>query len=151
MRTTVLIFALVLSGCSTLPEVPSKTILRKDSVIYVGMLFSNADAKLREYGAKPTMFQMKLTRKAYEQVKELHYYRLRSGVVLDMVSQPGKIGRIVGAMAVSTYDPKSWDSKLDPERDRFFESFQSREEYDLEEGPNKPPEATPAKSPPSNQ
>jgi hypothetical protein len=151
MRYAFLVIALVLSGCSTLPEAPSKTILRKDSVIYVGMLFSDADSRLREYGAKPTMFQMVLTRKAYKRGNELHYYRLHSGVILDMVSQPGKTGRIVGSMSVSTYDPKSWDSKLDPERDEFFGSFQSREEYDLEGGPNKPPEATPVKSPPSNQ
>lgn len=131
MRYTLLVIVLILSSCSSRPPVASGTVARKESVIYVGMGFDQADARLKQYGAASTMYQMELTPKAYKAGKELHYYQLRSGAVVDIISQPGKTGRVVGSLSVSTYEPKSWDSKLDPERDKFFESFENRDEYDL--------------------
>ncbi|MDR1011041.1 MAG: hypothetical protein LBM04_07910 [Opitutaceae bacterium] len=125
------LLTLILPGCSSPPAPPSKTTVRRDSVIYVGMLFDEADAKLKQHGAIPTMYQVIPVN--YEQGDELHFYALRSGVVMDMISKPAKFGRVVDFMSVSTYVPKSWNSKLDSERSRFFESFESRAEYDLEE------------------
>jgi hypothetical protein len=127
------LLTLILPGCSSPPAPPSKTTVRRDSVIYVGMLFDEADAKLKQHGAIPTMYQVEFSADAYNQGKRLHYYRLRSGAVMDMISKPAKFGRVVDSMLVSTYVPKSWNSKLDPERSRFFETFEDRAEYDLEE------------------
>jgi hypothetical protein len=100
------------------------------------MLFEDADTKLKQYGAEPTMYQMMLSPKDRKHGKELHYYILRSGPVIEMISQPGKDGRVVGSISVSTYVPKSWNSKMDPERDRFFDTFKDIENYDLRNEPN---------------
>jgi hypothetical protein len=131
MRTSLVLLALIFSGCAALPGPPAGTVKRKESMIYVGMLFAEADARLKAHGAAATLFPMALSPEDYDQGKELHYYTLRSGAVMAMVSRPGPAGRVVGSLSVSTYVPKSWDSKTDPERDRFFDSFQGHEEYDL--------------------
>jgi len=138
MRYTLLVITLILSGCSSRSPVVSENVARKDSVIYVGMGFDQAEATLKQYGAAPTMYEMELTSKAHKAGKELHYYQLRSGAVVDLISQPGKAGRVVGSLLVSPYEPKSWDSKLDPERDKFFESFENRDEVDLAGDSNQP-------------
>ena len=134
MRYTVLLFALMLTGCANSLETDtsSRALERKAGLIYVGMLFDQAEAKLKEFGARPAGFDWMLTAEASRKGLELHVYRLRSSVVMSLHSKPGKTGRLVDSISVSTYEPKSWESKIDPEYDKFMQSFESREEYDLE-------------------
>jgi len=121
------------------------------AVIRVGMSFPAADTLLKSHGAKTTDFQVMLTPEQTRVGQRLHYYRLPTGPVLSMITKPTKGGRAVLSLAVSTYASKrEWESKIDPERDRFFNSFNTVEAYDLEEPPNHTSEGIrrPADGPP---
>jgi len=137
MHRLILFSVLVLAGCS-LATKPSRTdITQKEGVLCVGMPFAVAEAKLKAREAESTMFEVMLTPKEYRAGKELHFYCLRSGAYLEIVSAPGKTGRIVDSMAINTYSPKSYSSKMDPEYTKFHRSFMQCSEYDLGTEPNK--------------
>ncbi|HZP61143.1 MAG TPA: hypothetical protein VFB27_12535 [Opitutaceae bacterium] len=145
MRYTGIVLLAFLSGCMGHFDAGSgaRPVTRSASVLYLGMPFDQADEKLREYGAEPTMFEVALTPEAYRKGMQIHYYHLTSGVFIEIRSKPGGSARVVASISVSAYVPKSWDSIDDPERMKFFDSFKNCEEYDLRKEPNKAPEPTP--------
>jgi hypothetical protein len=138
MRLIVIAVLLTVMGCVNSPKnVPAADITaRKNSVIYVNMPLDQAEAKLRQFGARPAFLSILLTRKGVEGGRELDHYTLRSGFVLSVTSKPKGSGRIIDQMSVSTYLPKSRESKTDPEYEKFYRSFRACTEYDLELTPD---------------
>lgn len=105
---------------------------KKVNVINKGMLFETADKILINNGAKTTMFQVEFTKENVALGFKVHYYVLPSDLVCEMVSKPNEKGRIVDSISVSSYQPKSVKSKLDPEREKFWASFKSYDSYEFE-------------------
>ena len=95
------------------------------------MPFELAQERLKQYGAVPTMFQVALSSDAAGRKEELHYFRLTSGVVMEIISERTQSRRIVASISISTYVPESCSSKMDPEQEKFFQSFVSLRVYDL--------------------
>ena len=105
-----------------------------DKHIRVGMKLDEAIALLRIHGAQETGFQLAHTNPA----NEIHWFALPTRRVIELVAQSDARNESrIKSISISTYEPKSWDSKLDPERDKFFNSFKRIDEYDL----NQPSEA----------
>jgi hypothetical protein len=149
MRNMALLVFLMLAGCASPPPavpgakavdrkpvdrkaVDPKPVDRKPNEIYVGMPFSQAEARLVVSMAWPVKIEVELSRKAVQEGVELHYYRLSSGGTMEILSKPGKAGRLVAFMSVSPSTPKLWKGKMDPEYDRFFRSFERQDAYVLE-------------------
>ncbi len=101
-------------------------------VIRIGMDFEKADAMLKTRGAEPEAFQVAPSPEDTKRGIDFYYYKLPSGAYLHVFSEPGETGRVVKSIFVSTYEPKSWKGKTDPERDKFFESFREIREYDFD-------------------
>jgi len=123
-------------GCAGPNANPSSTTspYGRNDVVYVGMSFETADVMLKRYGGA-TMYQVLLPPESRRLGMDLHYYNLSSGRVMEIVSAPATAGRVVHSIRVSTYEPMSWNSKIDPERDKFFNSFRRLDEYRLDKPP----------------
>jgi hypothetical protein len=100
-----------------------------DQELSVGMDFSRAVAVLNIHGAEPTFYEVMPDKDAYAKGVEFHFYQLHSGEVIELISEPADTGRKVHAIFISTYAPKSWTSKIDPERDKFLSSFKEIRDY----------------------
>ena len=100
------------------------------SVVFNGIYLVDLEQKMLAGGAKPTMYEVQVNDPNHKGLN-LHYFALKSGEVLEVISEPGQFGRRVAVMKISTYKPKSWDSKIDPEREKFLTSFKEVKEYDL--------------------
>ncbi|OHB84473.1 MAG: hypothetical protein A2V98_15280 [Planctomycetes bacterium RBG_16_64_12] len=106
-------------------------ILLTPAMLHVGMGFDKAQLILRQQGAKQAWFDV-IPRRGQRQ---FDYYWLATGPAIEIISKTTPTGRIVESMFVSTYAPKSWKSKSDPEYAKFFDSFVRVEEYDLKTKP----------------
>lgn len=95
------------------------------------MSMKSAEGALTEHGAQAVRYQVVTTEQERKKGTRLHFYRLPSGDVLEIHSRPGSGGRTVYKMLISTYNPTSWNNKLDPERLKFFASFVSVKAYEL--------------------
>ena len=124
-----LIIILIFStGCSQKPGEPKPFYTSVAKTIHVGMNLSLAETILKESGSKETMYQMALVRN--DRNRKLHYFKLPSGRVISFISENGEHKtRKISSMSISTYEPKSWNSKLDTERKKFFDSFKQINEY----------------------
>jgi hypothetical protein len=133
-----IVFAILVSGCAQ-PKSNTKPAASggaRPGVIRLGMNFEKARGILMEHGAKETMFQMQLAADEAHPENDLHFYYLPSGPTMEVLSEAAEAGRTIYSISVSTYEPKSWTSKIDPEREKFFDSFRQVEEYDLDNPPN---------------
>lgn len=129
----ILLLVVIISGCTSAPkaitqptEVPSGP-----SVIYVGMSLETAQAKLKEYHAEQSWNQFGLGAESLRMGMTLDKYQLPTGIVVNLTSMPGKTGRIVADILVSTYVPQSWDPQSNPEYLRSIRSFKKRKAFDL--------------------
>jgi hypothetical protein len=104
--------------------------LVEPAVLRVGMDFDEAQSVLARQRAHPAGFDVILPNAQRDQ-RNLDFYWLATGPSVRIVSKTTPTGRIVESISVSTYAPKSWESKMDPERDKFLDSFVKVEEYDL--------------------
>ena len=104
----------------------------KGNVISVGMPFARVEAKLQAYGALPSGFDVLLSPAEYRRGILDHYYELKNGDVLLILSKTGTGGRFVLALKLTSYRSKAWENKQDPDRVRFFHSFEAVSEIDLE-------------------
>jgi hypothetical protein len=100
------------------------------SVVFSGMYLVDLEQKMLAGGAEATMYEVEVNDPDHKGL-DLHYFALKSGEILEVVSEPGQFGRRVAVMKISTSKPKSRDSKVDPERDKFLASFKEIKEYDL--------------------
>jgi len=107
---------------------PRPTTQAASKRIHVGMDFDDARALLLENGAEETMYQV-MPRNSDE---DMTYFKLKNGEVLEIFfDRPSGDRRGIKRLYVSTYKPTSWNSKIDPEREKFFRSFKSIQEYTL--------------------
>ena len=102
------------------PEIETNAL---GSELKVGMSWSEALAMLKSHGAAPMPLQ----------VMGGFHFRLASGDALELNSPEEQFGKpeTVSRMALCTYRPRSWESKVDPERMKFFQSFVEVEVLDL--------------------
>jgi hypothetical protein len=143
------ILALVIVGCAqtaTNTGAPA-TADTRTGVIRVGMDFEKAKAILKEHGAKKTQLQVLVKYRDFESGDEIpgimtHFYNLPDGPTMEIGSEPSATGRLVYRISVSTYEPKSYKNKQDPEHDKFLRSFDLVDEYDLDNPPKLPPLTT---------
>lgn len=135
MRYLVLLLPLFVLGCASLfTSSPTAAMAeRKASVIFVGMPLTEAMGRVEAQKAHAGMLALLLTKAADRKGIELHQYVLPNGRFLLLNSAPRKTGRIVSLISISTYNPKSSECLMDPEHQKFMESFRERNEFDLEE------------------
>jgi hypothetical protein len=142
MKTLALLFIVTLAGCMNSHEKsPSVGVERKASVIYIGMPFEEAELLLKTYGAETyqdqSLMRAGTARQGYKSQK---YHHPNKRADLEVVSKSEKGVRTIHGLLISTYIPKSWESKTDPEVAKYHDSFERRQEIDLEKEPNRPPQ-----------
>jgi hypothetical protein len=104
------------------------------AVLQVGMDFDEAQSVLARQHAKQAGFDALLPKAEREQ-KKLLYYWLVTGPAVKIIAKTTPTGHVIESLSFSTYAPKSWKSKTDPEHEKFFDSFVQVEEYDLKTSP----------------
>lgn len=127
---------LAITGCQNTPQ--SQVNLASSQAtsqrIEPGMLLNDAIAILKSHQAKGTAYQVMPSRKN----EHLHWFTIPDGRVLEFTSVANQSGQhSITNLYLSTYQPKSWQSKIDPERTRFFASFQPLTHYDFTGKPEK--------------
>jgi hypothetical protein len=110
------------------------------------MSFEAAEFQLRLHGARTVEERTLLidTGGAALNGRKVDCYILPDRRRLDLCSRPETAGRVLYAIAVATYDPKSWNGGDDPELNTFYASMRNYKDYDLEGGPNQPSLPRPA-------
>lgn len=100
--------------------------------ISIGMPLEEALVILKSHHAKETGFQVVSS----DPNDHLRFFDLPNGRTLEIVSAADSDSRqTIKGMFISTYQPKSWTSKQDPERSKFFESFRQVQHYDMIDQP----------------
>jgi hypothetical protein len=98
------------------------------------MDFDIVNRLLEERGAKQETFQMG----PRVDGKVERYYRLNDQSCLKIIGSrwDRKTGSTVESVCLSTYErKKQWESKTDPDGERYFDSFKEVAAYDLDKVP----------------
>ena len=135
MRYFIVLIPLLLLGCasSSTGVEPAPAVERKASVIFVGIPLAAAREKFAARNAECGPIGTFMWDLGARKEPEVHEYTLGNGRAVVLISAVGHQGRIVSSIRVSTYKPKSYECKMDPEYQKFFESFEDRKEFDLED------------------
>jgi len=103
-------------------------------MLRVGMPLESAESMLKQRGAKPCPLQV-MSRTP--DGKAIRYYRLKNHPDIRIIASHEQSGIIIESLAIQTYTSRrAWESKVDPEREKYFQSFKNVQEYDLEKQPN---------------
>lgn len=96
------------------------------------MKLDTATALLEAHGWKESVFQL-----AYPALPDdLRFFQGPDGNHLKLRSRLNNRRELcITAIAINTYEPKPWNSKLDPQRDQFFKSFRHIDKYELNQAP----------------
>lgn len=131
---SVIAISLVLIGCiAERKSTPLNTQANpSNTCITEGMSLEDALVILKSHHAKETGIQVVSS----DPNDHLRFFDLPNGRTLEIVSAADSDSRqTIKGMFISTYQPKSWTSKQDPERSKFFESFRQVQHYDMIDQP----------------